>query len=386
VGDADGCAVIYLDHAATTACDPRVVERMHEAYGEGLANPHSTHAPGRRAAERIAEACTQIAGAVGAAPDDVILTSGATESNNLAITGVAPAHVITCRTEHVSVLRPCERIADVAYVPVDRGGHLDLDELVVRDDALVSLMWVNNEIGTVHDIAAIARIVHACGALLHVDATQALGRLPIDVRAHGIDLLTLSGHKIYGPQGTGALIASPRARRVLSGQIVGGSQQGGLRAGTVNTIGAIGLGLACELAAQELAETSERLAAATAHLRARLAAVPGVRWLSPRDAAPGIASVAFHGIDAADLLACLDGVALSTQAACHGPEIRVSHVLEAVGWPPDVALGAVRISLGKASTHAELDAAVAELATKLAFLRGLATQKGPQPWLTADSH
>src|SRR5262249_2455440 len=199
----------------------------------------------------------------------------------------------------------------VDYIPADRWGHLDpadVDAAFRPDVRLASLMWVNNELGTVHDIAAIGRLARARDVLLHVDAAQAIGRVPVDMRAAGVDLLTLSGHKIYGPHGVGALVVGPRAReRGLAPLVVGGGQQSGIRAGTVNVAGAVGLGLACELA--RTASASEVIAL-TARIRSWLGELPGAHCLSPPDAAPGVVGVAFEAIDASDLLACLDGVAV----------------------------------------------------------------------------
>jgi cysteine desulfurase len=371
-----GERIVYLDHAATTPCDPRVTAAMAAVYADPLGNPHALHhAPGRRAAQLVAEARERIARAVGADPDHVVLTSGATESNNLAIAGARGA-ILTCRTEHASVLRPCERNinpgAGVDYVPTDRFGRIDVGAVAAAlraDTRLVSLMWVNNELGTVHDIAAIGRLVRARDALFHVDAAQALGRVPIDMRAACVDLLTLSGHKVYGPHGVGALVVGPRARG-LAPLFVGGAQQAGLRAGTVGVAGAVGLGLACELAVTTLA--SPTATALGAQIRAWIATVPGAHALSPPDAVPGLAGVAFEGIDASDLLACLEGVAISAHAACHDDATRTSHVLAAVGIPPALAAGAVRISTGRTTTTADLAAGLAEIAEKVTFLRTLA--------------
>jgi cysteine desulfurase len=362
--------LVYLDHAATTPCDPRVVAAMTDVYREGLGNPHALHhEAGRRAAELVAEARERVARSVGADPEGVVFTSGATEANNLAI-GSGGA-VVTCRTEHVSVLRPCERAARVDHIPTDRWGRLDPAdvEAAFRPSVrLASLMWVNNELGTIHDIAAIGRLARARDILLHVDAAQAVGRVPVDMRDAGVDLLTLSGHKVYGPHGVGALVVGPRAReRALAPLVVGGAQQGGLRAGTVNVAGAVGLGLACELARTESAE----VAALTARIRSWLGELPGAHCLSPPDAAPGVVGVAFEAIDASDLLACLEGVAISAHAACHDDVTRTSHVLEAIGTPPELATGAVRISVGRTTTRDELDRGLAELAEKITFLRAL---------------
>ena len=376
--------LVYLDHAASTPCDGRIVTAMSAAYDERLGNPHALHhAPGRRAAAIVDEARERIARCVGALPAHVVLTSGATESNNLAIRGAAlgaPRRaLITCRTEHASVLRPCELLAAegwrVDHVPTDRWGRLDLVDLGAAfrtETHLVSLMWVNNELGTVHDIAAIGRLVRAHDALLHVDASQAVGRVPVDMAACDVDLLTLSGHKIYGPHGTGALVVGPRAReRGLAPLFAGGAQQDGLRAGTVNVVGALGLGMACELASTDRAFAGAAATELAARIRGWLAELAGARCLSPPDAVPGLVGVAFDGIDASDLLACLEGVAISAHAACHDDPARTSHVLEAIGVPREIATGAVRISVGRATTRDELDAGLAEIAEKVTFLRAL---------------
>jgi cysteine desulfurase len=372
--------IVYLDHAASTPCDARVAAAMAEVLARPLGNPHALHhLPGREAAALVAEARERVARAVGAAPEDVVFTSGATESNNLAIRGaargIARKTLVTCRTEHLSVLRPCEELAAegwrVRYIPTDRCGRLDLDgagERIDTDTELVSVMWVNNELGTVHDIAAVGRLTRARDALLHVDAAQAVGRVAVDMRASAVDLLTLSGHKLYGPPGIGALVVGPRAReRGLHALLAGGGQQDGLRPGTINVAGAVGLGVACELAL-----AGDASVALGARIRAWLGALPGAHCLSPPDAVPGLVAAAFEGIDASDLLACLEGVAISAHAACHDDPTRTSHVLAAVGIPTALAAGAVRISVGRSTTRDELDLGLAEIAEQVAFLRTLA--------------
>ena len=377
--------VIYLDHAASTPLDVRVSDAMVEAEQAFYANPHNrSHAPGRAAAQAVEHAAHKVADALGAAPDEILFTSGGTEANNLALLGAARArpergHLVTCATEHASVLEVCRHLAAeegflVTVLPVDARGHVELAalEAALRPNTLaVSLMWVNNETGALHNVAAIAHLTSARGVLFHCDATQAIGRLPVDMRHAGVDLLTLSGHKIGGPQGIGALYV--RRGTPLAPCFFGGGQQRGLRPGTLPVPLVVGLGEACELARNDQAVTAAYLSVLTGRLRDGLTkAIPGTEILtSADDAAPGLLSVAFPDVEAEALLARVPDLALSSGAACSQGHARISHVIEALGVPLELRASVVRFSLGKTTKAIELTQAIGRLQQEVAFLRSL---------------
>lgn len=378
---------VYLDNAATTPVDPRVRERMLEWLDadSGFGNAASTHRYGRRAALAVEEARAEVAALINAAPEELIWTSGATEANNLAVLGVARfygptrgRHVVTVRTEHKSVLAPCARLAAegfaVTQLEVERDGSLDLERLAAAlrpDTALVSVMYVNNETGVTHPIEEIARVVKATGILLHVDAAQAAGRLPIDVDALGVDLLSLSAHKLYGPKGIGALYLRRHPRIRVQPLLWGGEQESGVRPGTVPVHQAVGMGEAYRLARLEGAQDVARLRALRQRLWDGLSAIGGVLRNGREDGSPHILNVAFVGVHGQALAAELDGLAASTTSACSSASGAASHVLRAMGVPEQLAHASLRLSLGRFSTEQDVDLAVQMLKAGVERLRAL---------------
>jgi cysteine desulfurase len=364
----------YLDHNATTPLDPRVREVMAPFLDQHFGNASSLHRYGRLARNAIDGARVQVAELVGAEPGQVVFTSGGTEADNLALLGTmtdaaAPARVLVSAVEHSAVLEPARRLArrglGVELLPVDDHCRLDLaalDAALARGGVrLVSVMLANNETGVVQDIPRIAARVRAAGALLHVDAVQAAGKLPLDLGALGCQLLTLSAHKMGGPKGAGALVAD-RAL-ALEPLIVGGGQEHGLRGGTEPTAQLVGFGAAAELARSDLPARSAALLALRGRLEAALDRIPGgVAIAAAAERLPNTVQFALPGFDGAALQMALDrkGFAVATGSACHSG--RPSHVLAAMGLPEAVARGAIRVSLGPGNTAAEVDAFAAALA------------------------
>lgn len=364
--------VIYLDYNATTPVDPEVVEAMLPALTQHFGNPSSrTHAYGWAAAELVDQARQTIARCLGAAPEEIVFTSGATEANNLAIKGIARArgrgHIVTTAIEHPAVLEACESLQregfEVTRVPVGRGGVVDPDavgQALRSDTVLVSVMLVNNEIGTVQPVAEIARVCREHGIPLHCDATQAPGKVEVDVQTLGVDLLALSAHKFYGPKGVGLLYVRRRKPALrLEPLLHGGGQEGGLRSGTLNVPGIVGMAKALELAVARRQEDSARLAVLRDRLRERLlAAYP--RLAENGDPAHRVANtlnVSFVGLDAGALVASLPRLAVSPASACATGKPKPSHVLLALGRTPAEATSALRFSLGRPTTEDEVDAA-----------------------------
>ncbi len=382
--------MIYADHAASTPCLPEVVAAVSQCLREDWANPGSRqHAPGRRAQGLVDAARAEVAALIGARPDEVVFTSGATESCNLALFGVGERllperpRFVTIASEHAAVLAPLERLAaagaEVIRIGVDREGRLDRTAFAAAcaascagqagRTALVAVMLVNNETGVVQDLAAAAATAHAAGALLLCDATQGLGRMPVDVTALGCDLLALSGHKFGAPSGIGALWL--RRGLGLSAQIHGGGQERGLRSGTPNLPGIVGLGVAARLAHERLAGKVERLTALTARLEGAVRdALPGALVAGAGAVrAPGISFFVHPGL-AVGWLGQLATVAASAGASCALARREPSHVLTAMGFPEDQAGNAIRISLGSTTTEAEVDAIAAALAAGALALGG----------------
>ena len=371
-----GPAPIYLDCHATTPVDPRVLAAMLPYFTEVFGNAASTgHAFGNAALEAVQRARGQIAAALHAQPDEIVFTSGATESDTLAIKGAAfqhPAgHLITAATEHKAVLDPCRMLAAHGYrvtvLPVDGEGRLDLDDLeraFQPDTLLVSVMHANNEIGTVHDIAAIAARCRARGVLFHTDATQTIGRLPFDVAALGVDLASFTGHKMYGPKGAGGLYV--RRGVTLLPLFEGGGHERGLRSGTLNVPGIVGLGEALAIAAAELTKDAAHTRALRDRLWAALReAAPGVRLtgvdpaVDPAHRLPNNLHVTLDGLEADRVAAALADVACSTRSACTSGATGPSHVLEALGHPGDGTT--LRFGLGRFTTAADIDRVAAGL-------------------------
>ncbi len=377
---------IYMDNMATTPLDPRVLTAMTpyltDRYGNAASAEHSF---GWEAEEAAAAAAEQVAGLIGASPREIVWTSGATESINLALKGAAGLytergrHLITCSTEHSAVLDTAGWLAghacEVSILPVDAEGMIDLDELceAIRPDTiLVSLMAANNETGVLHPLAEIGRITRERGALFHVDAAQAFGKIPIDVEEMNIDLLSISGHKVYGPKGVGALYLRGREPRVrLETQMHGGGQQGGLRSGTLNVPGIVGLGKAAAICGEEMPAESERVARLRDRLvdgiRARLEGVSVQGGRSERVA--GCANLGFAGVDAEGLVTALRGIALASGSACSSAEPGPSHVLLAMGLERELAHSAIRFGLGRFTAVDEVDEIVERVVTAVSRLR-----------------
>jgi cysteine desulfurase len=386
--------LVYLDHQATTPCDPRVLAAMLPWFTDSFANPHSVeHEMGRAAAAAVEQARAQVAALIGAEPREIVFTSGATEANNLAIKGAArhalaygdPARrrIITTAAEHDCVLEATRSLAaegfDPIILPVGPDGLLNPDHLreaLATPTLLVSVMSVNNETGVIETIPTLAALARAAGALFHTDAAQAAGRIPLDVAP--IDLLSLSGHKIYGPKGIGALYVRHRPRTRLAPLFSGGGQERGLRAGTLPTPLIIGLGAACALAAAEMDTDTARIAALRDQLLAELrAGIPGLRVngsLTHRIA--GNLNLTFPAASAADLMAALPWLCVSTGSACSSATLAPSHVLRAMGLPDAQAARSLRLGLGRTTSQAEITRVAAALIQTHATLAGARAPSG----------
>lgn len=362
---------IYLDYHATTPCDPRVVEAMLPYLTDLFANPSSPHRMGRRAAQAIETAREQAAQLIGAEPEEVVFTSGATESNNLAILGTARAYsgnrrkVICSAIEHKSVLEPVMHLAHEGYephiLPVDSAGRVRLDiaeNLIDERTLLVSVQVANQEIGTIQPIRELVEIAHRAGALLHCDAAQAVGKIPLDVQALDVDMLSLSGHKMYAPKGVGALYRR-RGSLKPAPLLYGGGQEVGLRSGTYNTPAIVGLGVACKICQQEMPQEAARLQLLRDRLEQRLLrAIPNLQRngdLSNR--LPHNSSLTFPSGDAELLLAQLPLLAVSTTSACSAGAIEPSQVLLAIGLSREEAYRTLRIGLGRFTTEQDIEIA-----------------------------
>jgi cysteine desulfurase len=392
-------APAYLDHAATTPVDPRVAARMAECLTQegAFGNPGSaSHAYGDTAGALVEAARAQVAAAVGAECGDVVFTSGATEANNLAVLGVAQyyrvlgRHLVTVRTEHKSLLDPCRELERrgwrVTYLVPDRGGRVDPDEVAAAlrpDTVLVSVMHVNNEIGVIQDVEAIAKLCAARPHVrLHVDAAQSVGKQPLDFSGAGFDLMSLSAHKAYGPKGVGALVVSRRRGVQLQPLMWGGGQEGGLRPGTLATHQVVGMGEAFALASATLSQEVERIARLRERLWCGLEALGGV--LHNGDAAHSVAhilNVSIEDVEGESLLADVgSSIAVSAGSACNSALREPSYVLRALGRDQRLAESSLRFSLGRYSTEADVDAAVAAVARAVTRLRRIAGRPpGPSP-------
>jgi cysteine desulfurase len=370
---------VYLDYQATTPCDPRVLQAMLPWFTEKFGNPASiTHAYGREAEAAVERARGQLAALVHADPREIVFTSGATEANNLAVKGAlrfhkqfGKDHIVTLVTEHKCVLESATAMEQegfrATYLPVEPSGLVDLDRLkgAIEDKtALVSVMAAHNEIGVIQPLADIGALCRARGVLFHTDAAQAVGKIPVDVDAMQIDLMSISGHKVYGPKGVGALYIRRRPRARIVPLIDGGGQERGMRSGTLPTPLCIGLGEAAALAQAEMTGEAQRLVA----LRQRFLA--GIMQTLPQtrlngDAEqrlPGNLNLSFPGVPAPALMAACPGLALSTGSACTAAEIEPSFVLRAMGLSDELAAASLRIGIGRFTTEDEVDFAVATLA------------------------
>ncbi len=383
---------IYLDHNATTPLNPLVAERVAQAMREVWGNASSVHHFGQQAKAALDEARGWVAMLLGADASEVVFTAGGTESDNIAIRGAAEAleatgrkHLITTAIEHEAVLNTMRSLARrgwrVTTLPVDASGIVSterLREVITDDTALVSVMHANNEIGTIQPVAEIAAIAHERGALVHTDAVQTAGKLPLNVRALGVDLLSIAGHKFYGPKGSGALWIRRGVR--LMPPLTGGKQERNRRAGTENVPALVGLGVAAEVAGRTLAAEGERLAALRDRLEAGvLARVPGTERngaASPR--VPNTSNLSIERVESESLLIGLDlaGIAVSSGSACSSGTLEPSHVLKAMGLPHVRTLGSIRFSLGASNTEADIDRVIDVLPPLVEKLRSLTTVGG----------
>jgi cysteine desulfurase len=366
---------VYLDHQATTPVDPRVLEAMLPFFGAKFGNAASrSHSFGWEAEKSVEFARKRIAELAGATPREIVFTSGATESNNLALKGVVEAledrpnhgvHIITMATEHKAVLDPLRHLerlgCRLAVLPPDADGRIDLDRLraaIAEDTILVSVMYANNEIGVIQPVREIGAICREKGVLFHCDAAQAFGKVPIQVDRDSIDLMSISAHKIYGPKGVGALYVRRRNPRVqLAAQVEGGGHEFGLRSGTLNVPAIAGFGEACAICAREMELEGVRTAALRDRLKARIeAAVEGVRVNgSMEHRLPGNLNLSFANVNGDSLLMSLPDIALSTGSACSSATVAPSHVLRALGLTEDQAHSSLRFGIGRFNTEEEID-------------------------------
>ncbi len=379
---------IYMDNHATTPMDPRVLAEMLPYFTEKYGNAASrNHAYGWEAEKAVDQARERIAGLVGAGAKEIVFTSGATESDNLAIKGVAEMyrekgnHIITLPTEHKAVLDTCKRLQkhgyEVTYLPVGKDGLLDLDDLrrAISDKTiLVTIMAANNEIGVLQPIGAIGNLCRERGVLFHSDATQGVGKIPINVESQNLDLLSISAHKMYGPKGIGALYVRRRNPRVqLVAQMDGGGHERGMRSGTLNVPGIVGLGKACEICAKEGPEEACRLAGLRNRLRDRIMAELDEVYLngSMEHRLPGNLNLSFAYVEGESLLMGINDVAVSSGSACTSATLEPSYVLKALGTGDELAHSSIRFGLGRFNTEAEVDYVAARVVETVKRLREL---------------
>jgi cysteine desulfurase len=379
---------IYMDNHATTAVDPRVLEAMMPYFSVKFGNAASrNHSFGWEAEAAVEAAREQIARLIGATAKEIIFTSGATESNNLAIKGIAEMyrergnHIITQVTEHKAVLDTCKRLEKygyrVTYLPVKADGLIDIEDLKrAMDDKtiLVTIMAANNEIGVLQPIAEIGKLCHEKGVLFHTDAVQAVGKVPVDVIADNIDVLSLSGHKIYGPKGVGALYVRRRNPRVqIAAQIDGGGHERGMRSGTLNVPGIVGLGKACEIAQQEMKSEAAHLTALRDGLKNKLESALDYVHVngSMEHHLPGNLNMSFVYVEGESLLMGINDVAVSSGSACTSATLEPSYVLKALGLGDDVAHSSIRFGLGRFNTQLEVDYVAAKVIDVVKHLRQL---------------
>ncbi len=379
---------VYMDNNATTPIHPEVMEALKESLGL-YGNASSHHSFGMKAREKVEEARASVARLIGAEPEEIVFNSGGTEGNNYVIKGLTCAgrtcairpsgnHIITSATEHPSVLNVAKCVEsfdiEVTYLPVDQYGLIDPDDVekAIKDSTcLISIMYANNETGTIEPMEEIAQIARKHDILFHTDAVQAVGKIPVDVNELGVDFLTLSGHKIYGPKGIGALYI--RKGRKICPLIDGGHQEMSLRAGTENTLGIMGLGKAAEIAAREMPQEKERLTALRDRLYEGLAERIEETRLNghPTKRLPGTANIGFKYVEGESILLRLDmeGIAVSTGSACTSDSLEPSHVLLAMGVPAEEAHGAMRFSLGRENTDEDTDYVLEKLPPIIQDLR-----------------
>jgi cysteine desulfurase len=377
---------IYLDNHATTAVDPRVLDVMLPYFSEHFGNAASrSHSFGWAADEAVTCARKRVASLVGGSPEEIVFTSGATESDNLAIKGVAETqrskgnHIITAATEHKAVLDSCHRLEQsgfrVTYLPVRPDGLLDLETFkraLDQQTILVTIMAANNETGTLQPIADIGKLCRERSIIFHTDAAQAVGKIPLSVHEQDIDLLSICGHKLHAPKGVGALYV--RSGVQLAGQIDGGGHEHGMRSGTLNVPGIVGLGKACEICREEMAHESARIAALRNRLSDKISdALDGVSINGTTDhRLPGNLNMSFAGVEGEELLTALDDIAVSSGAACTSAHLEPSYVLKALGVSDELAQASLRFGIGRFNTEAEVDYVAGRVIETVKQLRALA--------------
>jgi cysteine desulfurase len=379
---------IYMDNHATTPVDPRVLEAMLPYFTQQFGNAASrNHVFGWTAEEAVENARAQIARLINASPKEIVFTSGATESDNLALKGVAEMyrekgnHIITQVTEHKAVLDTCKRLEkygyQVTYLPVDREGRVDPDDVrraITPKTILISIMYANNEIGVIQPIEEIGRIAKEHGVLFHVDGVQAVGKIPVDVQKDGIDLLSISAHKIYGPKGVGALYVRRKNPRVqLAAVIDGGGHERGMRSGTLNVPGIVGLGKACEICQQEMPTESERLRALRDRLKDGILSRLDEVYIngSMKYRLPNNLNLSFAYVEGESLLMGINDVAVSSGSACTSATLEPSYVLKALGVGEDLAHTSIRFGLGRFNTEEEVDYVIERVVETVNRLREL---------------
>ncbi len=378
---------IYLDYQATTPCDPRVLEKMLPYFCQIFGNPHSrSHPHGWLAEAAVEKARAQVASIIKADPREIIFTSGATESNNLALKGVAQFHkdkknhIITVVTEHKCVLDTCRHLEqegfEVAYLPVGTDGLIDLETLkaAIKDTTvIVSVMAVNNEIGVIQPIAEIGKICRERGVLFHTDAAQAVGKIDLDVEAMNIDLLSISGHKIYGPKGIGALYVRRRPRVRLQALINGGGQERGMRSGTLSPALCVGLGEACALAEQEMADEHIRIKKlADKFYTTLMSRLPEVFLNGHKDQrVPGNLNLSFAHVEGESMIMGIKNLSVSSGSACTSASLEPSYVLRSIGVGEELAHTSIRFGIGRFTTEEEIDLALEAIITSVEKLRAM---------------
>ncbi len=377
---------IYLDHNATTPVAPEVAEAMGPYITERFGNPSSNYQFGIEAREAVEKAREKVASLIGARRDNIIFTSGGTESNNMVLKGIVDprfpkqTHIITCAVEHPAILNPCiylmELGVEVTVLPVDRFGRVDPDDVknaITPDTKLISIMLANNETGTLQPVREICSIAHEHEVAVHTDAAQAVGKIVVNVEELGVDFLSIAGHKLYGPKGIGALYI--REGKTISPLIHGASQEKGLRPGTENVILSVGLGAACELCRQRLPTDM----ASMSELRDRLQEIlfSSVEGLvlngHPEERLPNTLNVSVPGVQGAYILEGVPRLMASTGAACHEHSVKISHVLSAMGVPEDVAIGALRLTAGRSNTIEQIEEAADLLVERIKELKNVDT-------------
>jgi cysteine desulfurase len=376
---------VYLDYNATTPCDARVVETMLPYFNEKFGNAASSgHFFGWQASEAVSKAREQVAQLIGAEPNEIVFTSGATESDNLALKGVLETfsgkgnHIITCNIEHKAVLDTCKHLekqgAEISYLKVKTDGLVDPDELkaaIKPTTVLLAIIYANNEIGTIMPMKEISGIAREKGVLVFSDATQAVGKIPVDVNNDGIDIMAFSSHKLYGPKGVGALYVRRKDPRVkLTAQIDGGGHEKGMRSGTLNVPGIVGFGKACEICREELSNHGQRIKKLRDKLENALLQIDETNLNgSKENRLPHVANIGFKYVNGDALIGGLTNIAVSSTSACSSGSMEPSHVLKAIGLNDEDANSCLRFSLGRFTTEEEIDFVIEQVKTTIKSLR-----------------